>query len=144
LAYDNGVFEWDRAKNEANFRRHGLDFVLAAKIFDGPTLEADDIRAEYGERRIRAIGRAGEEILFVVYTWRGEARPVTRIRVDRDRSTRPQAPGGRIRALGLRAERRAASMADPSCDSLGSSQLGIISARRANRRERDGYGQIFG
>jgi len=31
---------------------------------------------EYGEERIGALGRLEEEILFVVYTWRGERRRI--------------------------------------------------------------------
>jgi uncharacterized DUF497 family protein len=28
-------FEWDEAKNEANWRKHGISFGEAALIFDG-------------------------------------------------------------------------------------------------------------
>lgn len=62
------MFEWDRAKSAKNLRERGFDFVYAAKIFEGPTLEADDPRGGYGEQRIRAIGQVGGSILFVVYT----------------------------------------------------------------------------
>lgn len=55
----------------------------------------DDDRADYGERRIWAIGRADDDVLFVVYTWRDGVRR-------------------------------------------------IISARMANRRERDVYRKIHG
>jgi uncharacterized DUF497 family protein len=89
------MFEWDAAKNEANLRSRGFDFAHAARIFDGPTLEMDDERADYGERRIWAIGRADDEILFVVYTWRNGVRR-------------------------------------------------IISARKADRRERDVYHKVHG
>jgi uncharacterized DUF497 family protein len=44
-------------------------------IFDGPTLEWDDVRRDCGERRIQAIGQVGEDVLFVVYTWRGRGTP---------------------------------------------------------------------
>lgn len=88
------MFEWDEAKSEANLRERGFDFAYAALIFDGPTLEWDDVRQDYGERRILAIGQADEDVLFVVYTWRGAVRR-------------------------------------------------IISARLANRRERDAYREAF-
>jgi uncharacterized DUF497 family protein len=45
-------YEWDEAKREANIQKHGVDSVLAAKIFDGPTVEATDTRRDYGEPRI--------------------------------------------------------------------------------------------
>jgi len=70
------MVEWDEAKSDENFRRRGFDFAYAAGIFDGPILEVDDDRAEYGERRIQAIGRVSDDVLFIVYTWRGLARRV--------------------------------------------------------------------
>jgi uncharacterized DUF497 family protein len=75
------MFEWDRAKSAKNLRDRGFDFAYAAKIFDQPTLEADDPRNGYGERRIRAVGRVGEDVLFVVYTWRGEVRRIISARL---------------------------------------------------------------
>lgn len=89
------MYEWDEAKSEANFRARGFDFAYAALIFDGPTLERNDDRADYGEPRIQAIGKVDGGVLFVVYTWRK----------------------GLVRR--------------------------IISARLANRRERDAYDKIF-
>ena len=50
MAYKNSMFEWDEAKSEANLESRGFDFAYAARIFEGPTLELDDDRAEYGER----------------------------------------------------------------------------------------------
>ena len=38
-----GMFEWDEAKSAANLRARGFDFAFAARIFDGPTLELDDV-----------------------------------------------------------------------------------------------------
>jgi uncharacterized DUF497 family protein len=81
LAYIDLVFEWDEAKSEANLRRRGFDFAHAAGIFDGPTLEMDDDRADYGERRIQAIGRVNKDVLFVVYTRRGPARRIVSARM---------------------------------------------------------------
>ncbi len=69
-------FEWDPAKNEANLRKHGVDFEDAIRIFEGPTLEREDTRRHYGERRIQALGRSGKDVLFVVYTWRGAMRRI--------------------------------------------------------------------
>ncbi len=75
------MFEWDDAKSEANLRSRGFDFAHAVAVFDGPTLEFDDARTDYGERRIRAIGRAGGDFLFVVYTWRGLCRRIISARL---------------------------------------------------------------
>jgi uncharacterized protein len=65
-------FEWDEEKNAANIRNHGIDFLDAALIFENPTMEAIDDRADYGEVRCIALGLSGETVLRVVYTWRGE------------------------------------------------------------------------
>lgn len=49
-------FSWDPEKSSDNYRDRGFDFAVAALIFDGPTLEREDLRREYGERRIVATG----------------------------------------------------------------------------------------
>ena len=71
-------FEWDPVKSEANLRDRGFDFEFATLIFEGPTLEREDSRRDYGERRILAIGLADGIHVTVVFTDR---------KVD-DRSTR--------------------------------------------------------
>ena len=47
-------FSWDPDKSSANYRDRGFDFTVAAMIFDGPTLEREDSRRDYGERRMNA------------------------------------------------------------------------------------------
>jgi uncharacterized protein len=61
-------FEWDPAKSEA---KRGFDFAYARRIFTGHRTETLDGRADYGEIRIKAIGRAGPDMLTVIYTVRG-------------------------------------------------------------------------
>jgi uncharacterized DUF497 family protein len=39
------------------------------------------VRRDYGERRIQAIGQANEDVLFVVYTWRGAMRRIISARL---------------------------------------------------------------
>ena len=67
-------FEWDEEKRTTNLAKHGIDFVLAAKIFRNPTIEQTDDRADYGEERLTAVGHWKDEVLVVVYTWRGANR----------------------------------------------------------------------
>jgi len=66
-------FDWDRRKNAENLRVRGFDFEFASLIFDGPTLEREDERRDYGERRVVAIGLAHGIAVTVVYTDRTEA-----------------------------------------------------------------------
>lgn len=48
-----------------------MPFDLAMALFDGSTLEFDDRRHDYGERRIIAFGAVAGRIMVCVYTWRG-------------------------------------------------------------------------
>jgi uncharacterized DUF497 family protein len=68
--------EWDEPKRLSNLEDHGVDFMDAALIFEGTFLEAEDRRGDYGEPRFRALGRVGEDMFMVAYTWRGEVRRI--------------------------------------------------------------------
>jgi len=66
-------FDWDSAKNEANLKKHGIGFVEAKHIFDGPTLTRADDRQDYGENRDISLGALSPEaVLVVVHTERGD------------------------------------------------------------------------
>ncbi len=69
-------FEWDERKRRTNIEKHGVDFVLAAKIFLNPVLEAPDGREDHDEERIIAIGHWESVCIVVVYTWRDENRRI--------------------------------------------------------------------
>ena len=73
-------FEWDRAKSARNAAARGLPFDLAALLFDGPVLERVDARREFGEVRVRAIGKVGDRLLHCVYTDRGDVRRIISLR----------------------------------------------------------------
>jgi uncharacterized DUF497 family protein len=62
------VFTWDPKESAENLRTRGFDFCFASVIFDGATLEKEDRRQDYGERRIIAVGIAEGFHLTVVYT----------------------------------------------------------------------------
>jgi hypothetical protein len=66
-------FSWDERKSAQNLRERGFDLEFATLVFEGPTLERDDIRRDYGEQRVVAIGVAQGICLTVVYTDRTEA-----------------------------------------------------------------------
>ena len=69
-------FEWDPAKRIVNVQRHGVDFELATRIFEGPVLERQDDRRDYGETRWVAIGMINAIELTVCYTDRGLTRRI--------------------------------------------------------------------
>jgi uncharacterized DUF497 family protein len=65
-------FEWHTAKEQANRRKHGIDFRTAAKVFLDPyVIEFDDFDNN-GELRCNAIGLVDGRMLFVTYTLRGD------------------------------------------------------------------------
>ena len=75
------LFEWDEAKSRRTLDERGFGFEYAARIFLAPTLERPDDRREYGEVRTQAIGRVADDILFVVYTDRGDTRHIISARL---------------------------------------------------------------
>ncbi len=73
-------FEWDEAKSERNRVMRDLPFGLAIELFDGQTLDQTDSRHDYGEKRLRAIGLAGDLILVCIYTDRGAVHRIISVR----------------------------------------------------------------
>jgi hypothetical protein len=71
-------FAWDRKKSAENLRERGFDFEFATLVFEGPTLEREDNRRDYGEKRVVAIGLAQGIALTVVFTDRAETGVVVR------------------------------------------------------------------
>lgn len=74
-------FSWSPAKSEANLRTRGFDFEFAARIFAGPTLEREDARRDYGERRVLATGLVEGIELTVCYTDRDHPGSVVERRI---------------------------------------------------------------
>ena len=70
------AFEWDEAKRLANIQKHGVDFADVEQVFVGEFIETEDLRRDYGEKRFRAIGRLGNHIVQIAYTWRGDHRRI--------------------------------------------------------------------
>ena len=61
-------FEWDHEKSDANLGLRGVDFTFASRVFEGVTVEFEDRRRDYGERRIIALGVVDGIQLTAVYT----------------------------------------------------------------------------
>lgn len=76
-------FEWDEVKRLANIARHGLDFVRAKEIWEGPVLEIPSSQAHHGEERVIALGRVESRLIAVVFTWRHERRRIISARIAR-------------------------------------------------------------
>ena len=66
------LFEWDEDKNRLNKRKHGIGFETAVNIFfDDDKIERPDEYHSYFEERWQIIGKYNE-VLFVIYTERGD------------------------------------------------------------------------
>jgi uncharacterized DUF497 family protein len=68
------VYEWDEAKNRANFVKHGLDFADAKKVFAGPCVTFADDRFDYGEERLITLGLLVARVVVIAHALRGEDR----------------------------------------------------------------------
>src|SRR5947208_9635361 len=55
-------FGWDEAKRHANSAKHGVDFLDAPEMFEGPMLVAPDTRKEYGESRDHSRAADGRRL----------------------------------------------------------------------------------
>ncbi|MBQ3347919.1 BrnT family toxin [Candidatus Saccharibacteria bacterium] len=85
---DGQVIEWDDSKNELNVQKHGISFRLAMRVFyDKNRIEYHDSAHSGQEDRYIVLGLV-QDILFVVYTERGDnirlisARPATKAEKD--------------------------------------------------------------
>ncbi|NJM31261.1 MAG: BrnT family toxin [Rhizobiales bacterium] len=69
MPYKSG-FEWDEDKRQANIAKHGVDFLRAALIFDGPVVQRIDDRFEYEEIRMISLGLSEGMVYRVIHTER--------------------------------------------------------------------------
>ncbi|MGA7674867.1 MAG: BrnT family toxin [Rhizomicrobium sp.] len=80
--------EFDPVKSAKNERERGLPFAEAAPLFDGPRLEWEDRRKDYGEVRINTLGEIEGRIFFATFTRRGEAARIISFRKANTREAR--------------------------------------------------------
>ena len=78
ITYDPGK----RARTRAD---RGLDFEDALLVFAGVTVEVEDTRKDYGERRIICYGMLMGRVVVVGYTPRGSVRHIFSMRKANDR-----------------------------------------------------------
>lgn len=64
------IFEWDEEKAANNYRKHGIKFEQAVKIFQDPNIYTEQDRFENGEYRWQSIGSVGDyQLLLVAHTF---------------------------------------------------------------------------
>lgn len=83
---------YDPLKRERTLRQRGLDFNDAPSVFEGITVEVEDVRRDYGERRVICYGLLAGRLVVVGYTPRGSARHIFSMRKANDREQTHLAP----------------------------------------------------
>ena len=64
-------FEWDKRKDRENQRKHGVSFVQAQHAFGDPArVIAEDIAHSHVEQRYYCVGKVGDGIMTVRFTFR--------------------------------------------------------------------------
>jgi uncharacterized protein len=83
---------FDPVKRAKTLTERGLDFADAALIFAGVTLEIEDTRQNYGEKRVICYGLLAGRVVVVGYTPRGADRHVFSMRKANEREKARIAP----------------------------------------------------
>jgi hypothetical protein len=61
---------WNESKRQRNIKLHGMDFVGADAIWDNFTVSREDIREDYGEKRMVTFGILNGIVVVLVHTER--------------------------------------------------------------------------
>lgn len=108
-------FELDPMKDAINKAKHGLPLDLGSELFDGPFVEEQDDRQDYGETRFVATGPVAslaDRVCVVVYTWRNAARRLISFRKANDEEiARYRATSAEPSVVPVTADRLAAARA---------------------------------
>lgn len=68
---ENISFEWDDHKEAANFKKHGIHFMTAAKVFKDPRKLIREDEEHPEEERYDVLGKVGK-VLFVVCVFKDQ------------------------------------------------------------------------
>ena len=88
---------FDPMKRLRTLDERGLDFEDASAVFAGTTIEVDDTRRDYGERRIICYGLLSGRLVVIGYTPRGRTRHIFSMRKANDREKSRLAPYFEVR-----------------------------------------------
>jgi len=83
---------FDAAKRKKTLAERGLDFTDAAVVFAGVTLEIEDTRKNYGEKRVICYGLLQGRMVVVGYAPRGADRHIFSMRKANEREQARIAP----------------------------------------------------
>ncbi|MHB8744852.1 MAG: BrnT family toxin [Sulfuricaulis sp.] len=71
---------WDESKRRRNIKLHGLDFEGAEAIWDNFTVSREDIRENYGEKRMVTFGLLNGDVVILVHTDRHDDMHIISLR----------------------------------------------------------------
>jgi uncharacterized protein len=83
---------YDPKKRLKTLQERGLDFEDAPLVFAGPTLEAEDLREDYGEKRLICYGYLSGRMVVLGYVPRGEDQHIFSMRKANGREKRRITP----------------------------------------------------
>ena len=76
---------YDPEKRQQTLEERGLDFEDAKYVLQGPNIEVEDTREDYGETRILCYGRLTDRLVVVGYVPRGQDQHVFSMRKANER-----------------------------------------------------------
>lgn len=76
---------YDKTKRLHTLKERNLDFEDAAIVFDGPVFEFEDLRFDYGEKRMVTVGYLLGRMVMIIWTDRGNARHIISMRKTNDK-----------------------------------------------------------
>ena len=83
---------FDPLRRDKALAERRLDFMDAEIVFEGVTLEFDDVRKDYGEQRIICYGLLSGQMVVIGYTPRGADRHIFSMRKANEREKSRIAP----------------------------------------------------
>jgi uncharacterized DUF497 family protein len=83
---------FDPTKRDKTLADRGLDFADAEIVFEGITVEIEDLRKNYGESRVICFGLLEGRVVVVGYTPRGAVRHIFSMRKANEREQKRIAP----------------------------------------------------
>ena len=86
------LISYDLSKREQTLKERGLDFEDTRIVFGGLTVEVEDTRRDYGEKRIICFGILAGRLVVVGYTPRGAVRHIFSMRKANTREQTRLAP----------------------------------------------------
>ena len=76
-------YEWDEAKNQRNFVKHGLKFEDAEQVFSGLCVTFEDDRFDYREQRFVTLGSLAGRVVVIAHSPRDQGTRILSMSVNK-------------------------------------------------------------